>query len=317
MTARFVPLGQTHVSAAVALARNAYTRECRHVPALATTGVADRLSTAIADLVRDGQGVAALDGEALAGYLAFYGPFGDFFGNGIGAFSPLHGNDATGDHRERLTSLLFQHAAEALTARGANTFAITTWRHDAEMGTALTLNGFGIRCADAIRMVAPPLDVAPAASIAFEEISWQDAGELLPLKNGLVRHLHRGPTFLVGDEFTADTFATLNAKRRSRFFVARAGPTPVGYLELTDDGENVFTTAPDMVNICGAYLDEAYRGHDLYRNLLAFTLATLRTEGVRRIGVDFETMNPTALHFWTKDFTIYTHSYARRIDHLR
>jgi GNAT superfamily N-acetyltransferase len=71
-----------------------------------------------------------------------------------------------------------------------------------------------------------------------------------------------------------------------------------------------------MRNICGAYLTEEHRGSGVYRNLLALTLATLRREGVRRIGVDFETMNPTALGFWTKHFDRYTTSFARRIDDL-
>lgn len=313
---RIVPLSEAHIPAAVALAKEAYRRECAHVPALAADNVTGLLTGAVADLVTRGHGVAALDGGTLTGFMAFFGPFEGFFGDGTGAFSPLHGNAATGDDRERRCSFLFQHTAERLTALGANTFAITTYRHDTEMGMALSLNGFGIRCANAVRMVDPPLDVSPTPGIAFAEISWRDAGGLLPLKNGLVRHLRSSPAFVAAGEFTAEEFAALNEERQARCFVARDGQTPVGYLELTDDGDNIFTTAPDMLNICGAYLDEAYRGHDLYRNVLAFTLSTLRREGVRRIGADFETMNPTALRFWTKDFTCYTHSYARRIDTL-
>ena len=316
MTLTFVPLADAHIPAAVALAADAYCRERRHVSALTAEDVRDLLCGAIADLITHGQGVAALDDGVLAGYLAFYGPFPGFFGDGTGVFSPLHGNAVSGTGRTRLVSLLFQHAAADLAVTGANTFAITTYRHDDDVAMALALNGFGIRCADAIRMVDPPLDVAPVPGIAYEEVGWADAGELLPLKNGLVRHLRRSPAFVAASEFTPEQFTALNERRQSRFVVARHGQAPVGYLELTDDGENVFTAAPDMRNICGAFLDPAYRGHDCYRGLLAFTLATLCHEGVRRIGVDFETMNPTALHFWTKDFAVYTHSYARRIDHL-
>lgn len=36
--------------------------------------------------------------------------------------------------------------------------------------------------------------------------------------------------------------------------------------------------------------------------------------GKTYLGVDYETVNPTALHFWTKYFTPYTYSYIRRID---
>ena len=37
-------------------------------------------------------------------------------------------------------------------------------------------------------------------------------------------------------------------------------------------------------------------------------------EGKEYLGVDYETLNPTALRFWDKYFQNYTYSYVRRID---
>jgi len=313
---RFEPLTDQHIQEAVALARAAYDREREHIPALAAGDVSGVLTEAIGALVRNGHGMAAIDDGRLVGYMAFYGPYGNFWGSGMGCFTPLHGHGATGANRTRLTSLLFQHAAEVVTAQGTDTFAITTYRHDHEAATALSLNGFGIRNADAIRAIDPRLDVAPTPGIAYEEIPWTEAAVLLPLKNGLVRHLRQSPAFVANDEFTAESFAELLSERQTRFFVAREGDTPVGYMEVADAGESYLSAAPDMRNICGAFLLESYRGRGIYQNLLQLVLDTLRAEGVRRVGVDFETMNPTALHFWTKYFDVYTHSYARRIDDL-
>ena len=42
--------------------------------------------------------------------------------------------------------------------------------------------------------------------------------------------------------------------------------------------------------------------------------AVLSREGYRRLGVDFESFNPTAQGFWLKHFTANTHSVVRRID---
>lgn len=316
MTFRFEPLAASHIDQAVALALTGYVHEREHVPALGWEGSPPALRRAIADLVQHGTGVAALDGDRLMGYLAFIGPIEGFWNSGIGCFAPLHGIAVSGVSRARLTSLLFQHAAELMVAQGVEIFAISTYRHDGEVGEGLALNGFGIRNADAIRMVDLPLDVAPAAGIDYREIAWQDAGPLLSLVNGLVRHLRQGPAFVGVEEFSEEGYAALREHRQSRFFVAFDGAAPIGYLEVTADGENVLTTAPDMVNICGAFLAEAYRGRGIYDGLLGFTLATLRIEGVRRVGVDFETMNPNALHFWTKHFDLYTSSFARRIDAL-
>lgn len=313
MTVRFEPLAERHTRDATMLALTAFAHERESVPALAADGVPSVLGRAVADLVQGGTGVAALDGDRLMGYLAFIGPIEGFWGS-TGCFAPLHGIAVSGTDRARLTSRLFQHAAEPMVVRGVDTFAISTYRHDGELHEGLALNGFGIRNADAIRMVDPPLDIPPVPGIEYRELSWQEAGPLLPLLNGLVRHLRRSPTFLSVDEFTEAGFAERREDRKSRCFVAFDGDEPVGYLEVTDDGENVLTTAPDMRNICGAYLAEEYRGHGIYDGLLAFALATLRREGIRRVGVDFETMNPTALHFWDKHFDRYTASFARRLD---
>lgn len=313
---RFEPLRNDHIEGAVRLAHAAYQRECRHVPALVTDGAADLLRSSIVALVDQGHGVAAMDGDRLVGYLGFHGPYEGFFGTGTGCFSPLNGIAVEGDDQKRLVSLLFQHAAESLTARGADTFAISTYLHDEDIGMGLALNGFGIRTTDAIRMIDPPIDMRPTSRVDYREIAWGNAAPLLPLLNGLVRHLRRSPTFVAADEFTPESFTAWLESRRNRFFVAWDDDEAIGYLEVTDDGENVLTTAPDIRNICGAFLAENHRGTGVYHNLLALTLATLREEGVRRIGVDFETMNPTALRFWTKHFDRYTASYARRIDAL-
>jgi GNAT superfamily N-acetyltransferase len=312
------PLTDQHISEAVALAQAAYAHERRHIPALTVDDVSDALTAAISALVQQGQGVAAVVDGHLTGYLAFHGPIGGFFGSGTGCFAPLHGYAATGPDPVRLSSLLFQRAAEMMTARGVDTFAVTNYAHDRAAATAFSLNGFGIRNADAIRDLdhADPIACRPSPGIAYTEIAWTDTADLLPLKNGLVHHLHRSPTFVAASVFSAEQFAALCAKHQSRFFVARDGDAPIAYMEVIGEGENILTVAPDMRNICGAFLIEEYRGRGIYQSLLQFALGTLRSEGIRRVGVDFETMNPTALRFWTKYFDVYTHSYARRIDAL-
>jgi len=311
----FLPLGEDHIPNAVAVSGAALERERRHVPLL--HAMPDALESAVTELVREGHGVAALEGGRLTGYLAFYGPYGNFWGSSTGCYAPLHGQATTGEQPQRLMSLLFQHAAELMSARGVDTFAITTYRHDDATAKALALIGFGIRNADAIRAVDPPLDIQSTPGISYGEIAPGDAVELLPLKNGLVRHLRQSPAFVANDAFSAASFAALLDERATRFFVARDGEAPIGYLELAETGESYLSAAPDMRNICGAYLEPAYRGRGIYQNLLHLVLTTLRDEGIVRIGVDFETMNPTALNFWTKYFDVYSHSYARRIDDLR
>ena len=45
-----------------------------------------------------------------------------------------------------------------------------------------------------------------------------------------------------------------------------------------------------------------------------YAITVLKEEGYTRLGVDFESINPTARGFWLKYFSAYTHGVVRRID---
>ena len=122
MTIRFEPLAERHIRDATMLALTAFAHERERVPALAADGVPAVLGRAVADLFQRGTGVAALDGDRLMGYLAFFGPIEGFWRSGTGCFAPLHGMAVSGNARSRLTSLLFQHAAEPMVAKGVEIF---------------------------------------------------------------------------------------------------------------------------------------------------------------------------------------------------
>lgn len=78
--------------------------------------------------------------------------------------------------------------------------------------------------------------------------------------------------------------------------------------------ENFATQAKDMRNICGAYCLPEYRGRNIYQGLLDYMILCLKKEGFLRLGVDYESFNPTANVFWPKYFEPYTKSVVRRID---
>jgi GNAT superfamily N-acetyltransferase len=69
-----------------------------------------------------------------------------------------------------------------------------------------------------------------------------------------------------------------------------------------------------MMHICGVYAVPEARGTGLYANLLRYVEGVLAGEGYARLGVDYESFNPTALYFYPKHFAVYTNSLVRRID---
>lgn len=310
----FLDLAASHIPQAIALAEADLAREAHHVPALAKADVANFLPERVSDIIRSGVGgVAAMDGDRLAGYLTFMGPFERFFGPLPGAWSPLHAHAIGTDDRERTWSLLVQHSAERLVAQGITGLSIAAYAHD-EGTRGLVLNSFGIRLADAIRDLATPFpfELSPAAT--YRELAEDEMPRIVSLENALIRHLRASPTFVPVRETTEEAFLSRHVEEGSRFFGAWIDDTLLGYVKVSDEGENFVTEAPTMPNISGAYLLPEHRGRGIYDSLVAFTADTLRDEGAILLGVDFETMNPAALRFWTKWFDIYTHGHVRRID---
>lgn len=90
--------------------------------------------------------------------------------------------------------------------------------------------------------------------------------------------------------------------------------TAVGYMAVDEEGETFVMLREDMLNICGAYVRKEFRSAGVAKQLLDAAVSMAQERGKTYLGVDYETVNPTALHFWTKYFTPYTYSYIRRID---
>ena len=122
------------------------------------------------------------------------------------------------------------------------------------------------------------------------------------------------PCFMKADAKDNDEWIQKREKDPPRVFAAGIDGRVIAYIEVTDDGENFITEHPSVKNICGAYCAKEFRGKGVAPALLDFVCRTLEKEGVPLIGVDCESINPTAINFWKKYFSPYTQSLVRRID---
>ena len=100
----------------------------------------------------------------------------------------------------------------------------------------------------------------------------------------------------------------------TRFFAARREGKIAAHVKIRKSGESFASHAPDMMNICRVYAVPEVRGTGFYAGLLRYLEAVLAKEGYARLGVDYESFNPTALYFYPKHFSVYTNSLVRRID---
>lgn len=308
---KIVEFTKAWLPAAARLAEENYEQERRAVPALPKAVKLPSLES----LAANGLGVTAVEGEELLGFLGAYGPFGPVFctPDVRGVFSPIHAHGARQENRTLIYQRMYQAAAEKWVRAGASSHAISLYAHDAQAKEAFYTYGFGMRCMDLIRDLSDPKG-QNNTQCEYLELPSDRQQELRPLRRALSDHLAQSPSFMRQAEADCQTWITKREKNPPRTFAASRGGTIIAYIEVTEKGENFAVNGTETRNICGAYCLPEYRGENVAQGLLRHIVRTLDSEGYSRLGVDCESFNPTALHFWSKYFTAYTHSVVRRID---
>lgn len=299
-----------YIPDALALARANYQEERQQVSVLPPVDTLPDL-TGFAD---NGLGAVALEEGRLIGFLGFYPPRDEVYTTyARGTFSPIEAHGAQREKRGEIYQRLYQAAAEKLVERGVSNHSIGLYAHDTEAIKALYTYGFGLRCMDAMRPMQK-IECPPCPGYAYGELPAQEKNRLLPLKNLLIRHLGESPAFMSYPPLTVTELEKEHDHRQARYFCAYHGADLVAFLEASDDWENFASAETSVKNICGAFCLPEHRGKGLYQNLLNHAIAVLKGEGYPRLGVDFESINPTAAGFWLKYFQAYTHGVVRQID---
>lgn len=318
-----VPFTAACAAPALHIARQLYDREREFVKELPPVMSTD-LFPDLAGMAKNGLGVAAYNGDEMVGYWCVLDPFANAFRStdAVGVFSPMGANGAIGPAREETYAKMYQAGAQKWAQAGASSHAVCLYAHDAPIQRLLFYNGFGMRCMDAIRPVdTPPPTACPGYRL--QELTGNDRLAVQPLSHLLDEHMAASPTFLRRPAESAAAFAARVLPSSVRYFAAfvHQATAPqkqeqiAAFLGLeAGSGETFLTNLPHTQHICGAYCLPGHRGKGLYQSLLYYTLRKLRQEGYTHLGVDYESINPTALHFWPKHFGVYTHSLVRRID---
>lgn len=310
---KIVKAEEIHVEEALKLAIGEYENQCRQIKQLPEIDVTDQLRELITGLFRKNYGFVAMCEGEMAGYLAFTGPIEGFFGTCRGAYSPLGGNAFSGYDRGRVCSKLVEAGMEQILREAQVTsFALTRYADESVVDRSLVLNGFGIRCSDAV-MDLEGFEVRKTSQdgVTFKELLGEKKKRVLDLRYGLVKHMSGSPIFFPTD---IRQYMMHLPKEQSRIFAALKGEEAIGYLSICDEGETFISETNSMYNICGAFVKEEYRGKQVAYDLLGYVCNVCKKEGIRYLGVDCETLNPNALRFWGKHFGNYTYSYHRRID---
>lgn len=299
------------------IAIDRYKDECLKVHELPNQDYKDLFCTMLAEMVNNELGVVAIDNDKVVGFISCYGPIDNFFSSNKGVYCPIHGHGTRNHDSKNIYSHMYCEAAKKWVSQGLVTHAITHYAHNKDAIDTFFVNGFGMRCIDAISTINnKKLEyVKNSDNLIYKEIDYKTLGDILLLKNSLVEHISSSPVFFTSERFDLQKLVKQSDRRKSRFFVVYDEEKAIGYVEITSSGENFTCDDKYTTNICGAYLDSQYRSKGIFQNLLAYMFNKLREEGTyKRVGVDCESINPNAYTFWSKYFTPYTYSVVRKID---
>lgn len=308
---QIVDFTHDHIEAAVQLAKQNYVEERGFVPVLPPV---DRLPDLML-YAKNGLGVTAFEGDTMIGFLCSVPPFKNAFRStdATGVFSPMGANGAIGENRAKIYTRLYQAAGEKWVRAGASSHAVCLYAHDREVQKQFFRYGFGLRCIDAIRGM-DEIIVPPCEDYSFSELAPKEVLEILPLENMLDESYIASPFFMFRAKENEAVFLKKCEYFKSVYFTAKYEGQIVAFVRAELDGENFICNTPGYLHVKGAYCLPEHRGKGVNQKLLSILVQNLKTKGYTRLGVDFESLNPTAYGFWLKYFDAYTHSVVRRID---
>lgn len=250
------------------------------------------------------------DGEMI-GFLAFFGPFEGLHGLAKGAFSPLGASAFRGTNKGKTASVLVAAVMEEMLKDEIFSVAMSRFANNEEVNRALCLNSFGIRCSDAVMKLENYRFSEWNNNLTVRELGRDERSLTAQLYRILEGHLAAGPCFMPTCHGQLQRWIE---ERTDRIFAAWDGTDMIGYIAIGVDGETYLTAKKDLVNISGAIVSDTYRGQGVAKQILDEVVKACISDGKKFLGVDCETINPTAIRFWPKYFHPYTYSFIRRLD---
>jgi len=308
---QIVDFAAGHIGQAARIAKQNYEMERENVPALPPV---DK-TLDLMPFAENGLGVAAVGDGELLGFLCCWKPRdGAFSIPGLRlVFSPMGANGTVLQNRSKIYARLYQAAGAKWAKLGASCHGICLYAHDMAAQTQFFRYGFGMRTVDAIRGM-DTLDAPPCETYTFSELAPEDVLEVLPLEHMLDGGYIESPFFMYREPTGETEFLKEYRHFQSVYFVARHDGRIVAFIRAELDGETFIQDTPGYLHCKGLYCLPEHRGKGVSQKLLDLLLQKLKSQGYSRLGVDYESINPSGTGFWLKYFGAYTYGVVRRID---
>lgn len=300
-----IPLSESHLLEAGRLFAGRLQSLRADVPALP-----DRLTDpaaaaqTLAPFLQSGNGLAAVDGGRLLGFLGWY-EVDDMRSTGRkAAYVPVSAHSAAAQEAPAVYRALYEAAALRWEQQGCRTLAVSLLANDALMHSFWFWNNFGMGVVDAIR----PTEPVPAVlgeGIRVRRAGVEDAEVLAALEYEHACHYLRSPVWMTAfSPNSADEFAAWLADEANGIWLACEGERAFGYLRFEGHtfGNSEIVESPQTIAITAAFVLPGSRGSGAAAGMLNAGLAHYRQRGFTRCSVDFESFNPHARAFWMRHF---------------
>lgn len=298
----------------VDLFMQAYEEERKSVPALPIPeDIRPRVEPRMQHMLDNHQGVIAVENGIIKGYLTYI-LGGPLFGTSECAFVPLLGHAAAGGNRSAIYQRMLNEAGGRWVKAHKLSWVVTAFEHDRALERFWFKNGFGQRCADAILM--PEDHDHNRANIDIVKATDQNIDMIADLHREHVKHYPTSPIFMPADDGDPwSAFKTDAHHEDTHVWIARMDASPVGYIRIEPEGESFISLTDDMMNVTSAFVNPKMRGRGVATALLEEVQRFILSHpSYHRLGVDYETINPSGRGFWERYFTPYTKTVTRRID---
>ena len=264
-------------------------------------------------LIKNHQGVILLDDTKVLGYMFYI--LGDvLFGNQKCAVVPLYGHGAIDDNKQKIYQAMLNHASKDWIAHKRLSWVVRVFEHDWVLTDFWFKNGFGQRCADAIRQVE--MLEHNASNITIKRANIDNYLDVYPLEKHHEQYYPKAPLCLpVTPGNIKEELKEWIHKTDHYLWIAYKNKEAVGYLKIEPTGESVISKSEIMLNITGLYVNPDFRNKHIGKKLLSVAISDIiKNESIQYLGVDYETTNPLGRAFWERYFTPYTKTLTRRID---
>ena len=310
---KFESVNKNHVEVAADLVIDAYREENKVLPYLpAEDNYLNMLRNKMEDLFDNNSGFIAIDDNEVVGFLAGY-EIKELWGKCKGIYTPLYGNGAVKKYRQKVYQEMYKHVADYWVKKAFTHHGIALYAQDVATIDNWFWLGFGLRCVDAIRRVAPIKK--SNSSICIKKAEKNDIPYLADIENDLHMFFRSSPIFMPRQEEDPIQYLTeWMSNDNHHLWMAYDHEKTLGFMKIEPTGERFITEHSTMMNITGAYVDKSFRQLNIGESLLGEIQLWLLEKDYKLCGVDYESINILGSSFWKKYFTPYTYSLVRRID---